>query len=119
MKKIIELNESQLVKFIKQIIEESIKIEPNYKIEATEKGNLKIINEKNKKFLYYKLKKGALNLFVDELTEEGITVSWNFITQTLPIEKEIIKKLIDDNWGKDSLTYTSSGGTTVEFVKIK
>ena len=120
MKKIIRLTEQDLVRIVKQVIKESVTIEP-YSLKASN-GNLQITDTQTKKSYTYKLEKKTLlaniDLTVNSIDNNGLSVSVMGLTKTAPLEKDKIKSVIKNNWGAKQLEHKTKDGDTILFTRV-
>ena len=98
MKKIIRLNESELVSLIKKIIKEDLEIAP-YKLKTVD-GKVEISNTKTRKTLIYSLEAKILGfrttVYVDSINSETITVSLAGVSNTKDLSKDVLNNILKD-----------------------
>lgn len=118
MKKIIRLNESELVSLIKKIIKEDLEIVP-YKLKVVG-GNVKISNTKTGKTLIYSLETTVLGfrkrLYVNSINSENITISVGGISKTKKLLKDKLNILLKNRFGSKEIEYTTKDRDIVYFV---
>jgi hypothetical protein len=118
MKKIIRLNESELVSLIKKIIKEDLEIAP-YKLKAVD-GNVVISNTKTRKTLIYSLESKIFGfrttVYVDSINSETITVSLAGISSTKDLLKDDLNNILKNSFGSKEIKYTTKKGDIVYFV---
>lgn len=118
MKKVLRLNESELVSLIKKIIEEDLEIVP-YKLKAVG-GNVKVSNTKTGKTLYYTLETTILGfrttVHVNSIDSENITISVAGVSKTKKLSKDKLSNILKNNFGSKEIPYTTKDGDIVYFV---
>jgi hypothetical protein len=119
MKKIIRLNESELVLLIKKIIKEDpYEIAP-YKLKTVD-GKVEISNTKTRKTLIYSLEAKILGfrttVYVDSINSETITVSLAGISNTKDLSKDVLNNILKNSFGSKEIKYTTKKGDIVYFV---
>ena len=118
MKKIIRLNESELVSLIKKIIKEDLEIAP-YKLKTVD-GKVEISNTKTRKTLIYSLEAKILGfrttVYVDSINSETITVSLAGISNTKDLSKDVLNNILKNSFGSKEIKYTTKKGDIVYFV---
>ena len=118
MKKIIRLNESELVSLIKKIIKEDLEIAP-YKLKTVD-GKVEISNTKTRKTLIYSLEAKILGfrttVYVDSINSETITVSLAGISNTKDLSKDVLNNILKNGFGSKEIKYTTKKGDIVYFV---
>lgn len=122
MKKIVRVNESELVRMIKHIIRESLSFD-NYTINAVN-GKFKITNKDTKTSYFYYLKAkiplvGYRQVDVESIDDTKMEVSYGLASEEVDIDLEALKTLISDNFGKSTIQYKRKDGNTVYFYKTK
>jgi len=118
MKKIIRLNESELVSLIKKIIKEDLEIAP-YKLKTVD-GKVKISNTKTGKTLIYSLESKILGfrttVYVNSINSETITVSLAGVSSTKDLLKDDLNNILKNSFGSKEIKYTTKKGDIVYFV---
>ena len=118
MKKIIRLNESELVSLIKKIIKEDLEIAP-YKLKTVD-GKVEISNTKTRKTLIYSLEAKILGfrttVYVDSINSETITVSLAGVSNTKDLSKDVLNNILKNGFGSKEIKYTTKKGDIVYFV---
>ena len=118
MKKIIRLNESELVSLIKKIIKEDLEIAP-YKLKTVD-GKVEISNTKTRKTLIYSLEAKILGfrttVYVDSINSETITVSLAGVSNTKDLSKDVLNNILKNSFGSKEIKYTTKKGDIVYFV---
>jgi hypothetical protein len=123
MKKIVRLNESELISIIKRIIvetniSEDLEIIP-YKIKPIS-GNLKVTNTKTGKSLIYTLEAPVFGfrteLYVNSIDSDSIEISVAGMKKNKPISKDRISSILKNNFGSKEIEYTTKTGDVIYFV---
>ncbi len=118
MKKIIRLNESELVSLIKKIIKEDLEIAP-YKLKTVD-GKVEISNTKTRKTLIYSLESKIFGfrttVYVNSINSETITVSLAGISSTKDLSKDVLNNILKNSFGSKEIKYTTKKGDIVYFV---
>lgn len=120
MKKVVTLNQSQIVEIVQKVIDEAeLMVEPF--VMTPYNGKVKITNTQTKQSLVYKLEKetlfGRIQVNVDDFPMgKYIKVSVVGKSKVVPIDKELVKNMITSNWGKKQLVL-GKGEDKIFFVK--
>ena len=123
MKKIVRLNESELISIIKKIIAETtineeLEITP-YKLKAVS-GKIKVTNTNTNKSLTYELETTIVgfrkSVYVNSIGPNDITISVAGIEKTKPLSKDKLSKILKNGFGSKEIEYTTKDGDIVYFV---
>jgi hypothetical protein len=123
MKKIVRLNESELISTIKKIIVETklyeeLEVTP-YKLKAVS-GKIKVTNTNTNKTLTYELETSIVgfrkSVYVNSIGPDDITISVAGIEKTKPLSKDKLSKILKNGFGTKEIEYTTKDGDIVYFV---
>jgi len=123
MKKIVRLNESELISVVKRIIVETklyeeLEVTP-YKLKAVS-GKIKVTNTNTNKSLTYELETSIVgfrkSVYVNSIGPDDITISVAGIEKTKPLSKDKLSKILKNGFGSKEIEYTTKDGDIVYFV---